>query len=69
MNVGDLVKLAPSFYGHNDFYGVIVGIHKTKAMRREEARYKVQWLGLVKGAQTNAIWYLGSYLEIIEKSS
>ena len=69
MKIGDLVKLSAQFYGHNDFYGVIVEVHKTEAMRAEQARYKVQWLGLVEKGQTQAIWYLGSYLEIIQKST
>ncbi len=66
MRIGDLVKLSAQFYAHDNFYGVIVEIHKTKAMRAEQVRYRVQWLGLTEG-ETQAIWYLGSYLEIIEK--
>jgi len=69
MNIGDLVKLSHVYFNHDSFYGVITEVYESKSMKPDNVRYKVQWLGASERGETQAIWYLGSYLQLIESSS
>ena len=69
MKVGDLVKLNAAYFNHDGFCGVITEVYESKSMKPDSVRYKVQWLGASERGETQAIWYLGSYLELIQSSS
>ena len=69
MKVGDLVKLNAAYFNHDGFYGVITEVYESKSISPDKIRYKVQWCGEAKRGETQAIWYTGSNLELIESSS